>query len=163
MFRLCQSLRPTVVWRPGNLASGASSVDISPWKNCGGEGGGGVFRAQGNGTTRDEWCISSHGPGGSPRVSSIPAREGLWLGALPSGRGPVGRSLTSNGGVRLGHCGDLQPVLLTSPEGGGLSSLSMDPSVLPPSHHPLPPLLPPTETWIQKPECPGPGGSWRGH
>lgn len=33
----------------------------------------------------DEWCISSYGPGASPRVSSVPAGEELWLGALSLG------------------------------------------------------------------------------
>lgn len=37
IFRPCQSLRPTVVWRPGGLASGGPSLDIRPW-NCEVEG-----------------------------------------------------------------------------------------------------------------------------
>lgn len=108
MFRRCQSLRPTVVWSPSSLASGASSVDISPW-DCGGEAGvggwGGVCRAQSDGTTRDEWCISSHGPGTSPRVSSMLPGKSSGLGFVLRPRSNWGE--LSNGGVR--------PEILQSP------------------------------------------------
>lgn len=157
-----------MVWRPGSLASGASSVDISPW-NCGGEGGE-VFSGPKE-TIRlearqplDEWCISSHGPGAFPRVSSMPSREELWLEALSLGLDPVGVSLTSSGGVRPGtpwRPTTSAPHLLRS---GGperpLNGAECSPSSTTTHCHPFyPPQKPgPRNQNVQCPEVPGEGG-----
>lgn len=106
----------------------------------------------------DEWFISSYGPGASPRLSSVPAREELWLGALSWGLGPVGVTLDSSRGVRPGtlwRFATSAPHLLRR---GALSSLSMDLSVLPAPPHPLPPPASPHQNLDPESRVPG---AWR--
>lgn len=97
MFRLCQSLRPTVVWSPGSLASEASSVDIRPW-NCGGEGE--VFAGLRAMVPLGKNGASVHMVLGRLQGSAPSSQERALAWALSLGLGPVGVSLTSNGGVR---------------------------------------------------------------